>query len=144
MNLELCQKLLEGFLKEVFKKVKYSLKDDHLAIVIENVGLDGIDDDIHIEIGAFSSGSSYVEFILDKVNPCDEFYKNISKFNDVNTFLKAFVHERGFLVVDNCVPFNSDEEGFMNNVEYIINTFADPKTIEQLKELTKFTSKPLN
>lgn len=146
MDLELAaSKALEELKREFgdlgFRK-QYINKDNVLELYIESITLGDYKDSIRISLELSKGSMAYFSFSFDYLEKNLETLALINTFNANNLFFKAFIHDRGYLVLENNYAVYSEEEFANQCVQFMLrgNRLAEDKNLQALTALT--TSEP--
>ncbi len=124
-------------LSEEFDSIDFSIEsmsEDSIRISA-NANLNGIDDDILINVVVFDSGTSHIYFIFDSIARTLKNYELINDFNNVSPFLKAYIARKDggdFLEIHGC-DFNSQQEDdIVNSIMFCLTELASDGILDAL------------
>ena len=113
-------------------------QDDETLTVSANVTLNNHDDDVYVEIYAYTGGSCSMRAVFDKLDKNLTTLNLLNDFNDSVNYFKAYVRDDGYLEIKHFFMV-LDETSYQDCVGEFLSRLGGLADNEILQRITKLT-----
>ena len=117
---------------------EYEQDDEYVTVSASGVTLKNHDDDIYVEISAYTGGGCTMRAVFDKIDKTTSALSLLNDFNEDSFYFKAYIRDDGYLTVKHAFIV-LDESSYKDCASEFLGRVAGLADNEILQKLTRLT-----
>ena len=106
------KEIIENHLKNEYKALTFEYAQDGEVDIFraKNAELNGLDDDILIEIASLPNHLFFFKLVFDRMPPTEEALERLADFNAKDHWFGASVNSKGYLTLENACVISNEHD----------------------------------